>query len=326
MFRVYVDQESKPEKQDPPAILGNYFVENKALRFVPRFPAERGLRYRAVFNPSKMPGHAASEKPVVAHITLPKARPPSDAVVELVYPTTNKLPENQLKFYIHFSAPMSRGESYRHLHLLDAAGKEVDLPFLELDEELWDPAGKRFTLFFDPGRIKRGLKPREEVGPVLEEGKSYALVIDSRWQNANGIVLKESYRKNFTVGPPNDKPPDPKTWKIETPPAGSERPLLVRFPKPMDSALLQRTIEVKDGNGQTVAGGVTIADEEKRWQFTPHRPWQAGKYVLVVDKILEDLAGNSIGRPFEVDVLHPLEKQVQTELVNLPFQIVNPAR
>ena len=94
----------------------------------------------------------------------------------------------------------------------------------------------------------------------------------------------------------------------------------------MDSALLQRTIEVKDGNGQTVAGGVTIADEEKRWQFTPHRPWQAGKYVLVVDKILEDLAGNSIGRPFEVDVLHPLEKQVQTELVNLPFQIVNPAR
>ena len=53
-------------------------------------------------------------------------------------------------------------------------------PFLELDEELWSPDGTRFTLIFDPGRIKRGLKPREEVGPVLEAGKSYSLVIDRR--------------------------------------------------------------------------------------------------------------------------------------------------
>ena len=33
-------------------------------------------------------------------------------------------------------------------------------------------------MFFDPGRIKRGLKPREQFGPALQEGKSYVLVID----------------------------------------------------------------------------------------------------------------------------------------------------
>ena len=49
----------------------------------------------------------------------------------------------------------------------------MDAPFLELDEELWSPDGTRFTLVFDPGRIKRGLKPREEAGPILEAGKSY---------------------------------------------------------------------------------------------------------------------------------------------------------
>ena len=76
-------------------------------------------------------------------------------------------------------------------HLLDAAAKEVDLPFLELEQELWDSSGKRFTLFFDPGRIKRGLKPREEVGPALEEGKSYTFVVDRAWHDAQGDSLKD---------------------------------------------------------------------------------------------------------------------------------------
>ena len=99
-------------------------------------------------------------------LAKPKTEP---TVVTQVYPTSDKLPENQLKFYLHFSAPMSRGDSYKHIQLLDEKGKAVELPFLELDEELWDPAGKRFTLFFDPGRIKRGLKPREEVGNEIRE-------------------------------------------------------------------------------------------------------------------------------------------------------------
>src|SRR2546425_7490559 len=110
---------------------------------------------------------------------------------------------------------MSEGDCYRHIKLLDAKGKAVDLPFLELDQELWDSEGKRFTLFFDPGRIKRGLKPREELGPPLEEGKTYAFVVDRDWLDAEGNPLKESYRKSFRVGPPDDSPPDPKTWVIK---------------------------------------------------------------------------------------------------------------
>src|SRR2546425_13124120 len=112
---------------------------------------------------------------------------------------------------------MSEGDCYRHIKLLDAKGKAVDLPFLELDQELWDAAGKRFTLFFDPGRIKRGLKPREDVGPALEEGKSYVLVIDKEWEDAKGNPLKETFRKTFRVGSPDDRPPDPKTWNVQAP-------------------------------------------------------------------------------------------------------------
>ena len=112
-----------------------------------------------------------------------------------VYPTADRLPENQLKFYVVFSAPMARGGVYRHINLLDERGKAVDLPFLELDQELWDKSAQRLTVFCDPGRIKRGLKPREEFGPVLVEGKRYTLVIDTGLEDANGNPLKERFQK-----------------------------------------------------------------------------------------------------------------------------------
>src|SRR5437667_9325668 len=109
---------------------------------------------------------------------------------------------------------MNRGEAYSRIHLLNEAGKPVERPFLQLDEELWDPQGQRFTLFFDPGRIKRGLKPREELGPALVEGNIYTLEIDRFWPDADGNPLKETFRKIFRVGPPDDEPIDPKKWKI----------------------------------------------------------------------------------------------------------------
>src|SRR5438128_8167014 len=117
---------------------------------------------------------------------------------------------------------MASGGAYRHVHLLNAKGKEVEAPFLELDEELWSPDFRRFTLYFDPGRIKRGLKPREDVGPVLEEGKSYTLLIDRDWNDAQGNPLRESFRKTFTVGPPDDEAIDPQKWKIYAPRADHE--------------------------------------------------------------------------------------------------------
>ena len=84
---------------------------------------------------------------------------------------------------------MQRGEAWRRVHLYDAAGKLVELPFLELQQELWDPDYKRLTVLFDPGRIKRGLLPLQESGPAIEEGKEYTLVIDRTWIDAAGSPL-----------------------------------------------------------------------------------------------------------------------------------------
>jgi hypothetical protein len=163
-------------------------------------------------------------------------------VVSAIHPTADALPANLLKFYLQFTAPMSRGHSYDHLHLRDAAGREVQQPFLELDEELWNPAMTRLTLLLDPGRIKRGVLPLEEVGSSLEPGRRYALVVDRDWHDAAGNPLRESFTKTFSVGPDDREPPDPARWQLRPPPATSRDALQITFPEPMDHALAERLI------------------------------------------------------------------------------------
>jgi hypothetical protein len=322
LLGVFVNDRVATNQADRPALLGSYQVVDKVVRFEPRFPLQPGVSYRVVLDYSHLPNPGNVRKPLVAEFTLPKNRTASTVVAQ-VYPTTNTLPENQLKFYLHFSAPMSRGEAYQHLHLLDAKGHEIELAFLELGEELWDPSYRRFTLFFDPGRIKRGLKPREDLGPVLEEGKTYTFVVDQQWLDAQSSPLKEVYKKVFQAGPPDDQPPDPRTWKVQAPSPGSKEPLVVTFPKPMDHAMLQRVLHVMGTGDKNIPGAIQVSDAETRWQFRPQVAWAAGTYSLVVEKSLEDLAGNSIGRPFEVDVLHPIPGRVETETIRVPFQVIN---
>src|SRR5205809_756454 len=131
-------------------------------------------RSRRVDSPAKYSKQFAIPAP-------PRSEPTK---VTAVYPSADTLPDNQLRFYLHFSAPMSRGEAYSRVKLLKEDGQPVSFPFLELDEELWDKSGKRLTLLFHPGRVKRGLKPREEFGPIMESGHKYTLVIDKGWLDA----------------------------------------------------------------------------------------------------------------------------------------------
>ncbi len=37
------------------------------------------------------------------------------------------------------------------------------------------------------------------------------------------------------------------------------------------------------------------------WRFTPEQPWSAGRQKIFIDPELEDLAGNTSQKPFEVD-------------------------
>jgi hypothetical protein len=226
------------------------------------------------------------------------------------------LPANQLKLYLWFAAPMSRGEAWQRLRLLDESGKAVDLPFLEIEQELWDREQRRLTVLFDPGRIKRGLVPNEEVGPPLIEGKRYTLVVDGEWQDANGKAMGAAVRKQFRVAPEDRTPPDPKRWTVKAPRAGTREPLTIEFDEPMDAAMLEHTITVKGHRGVVETGA-----GEQQWRFTPESAWSAGEYRISVDRRIEDLAGNRIGRPFDVDTFKRVSKEIQKQTVELRFRV-----
>jgi len=317
-----------PRDPDRPPLAGTYSVEGTRLRFTPRFALRSGTTYRALLTPergstSNPPADAKEAKasPITLEVKLPEAPRGPPAEVVRIFPSSNTLPENQLRFYVHFSAPMARGEAYEHVRLLDSKGRTIAQPFLELGEELWDPSARRFTLLIDPGRIKRGLKPREELGPVLDAGGEYTLVVERTWHDAFGRALRDEFRKKFRVGPPVATAIDPAEWKIVSPERGSTAALKVKFPRPLDHALMQRTISVEDSQGDRVSGKVTVSDEERTWEFVPERPWTAGKYELAIDGALEDLSGNRIGEPFEVDRVGPIERTARTETFRVPFEI-----
>jgi len=213
LLSVYVQQGDLLDEIGVPPMLGAYQVERILLRFQPKFPLDPGVKYRAVFHPDQLPGERALESRYVsAAFQVPSRGSDPTTVVSQVYPSAELLPENLLKFYLHFSAPMSRGHIYGHIHLRNQTGQEIELPFLEIDEELWDPTMTRLTLFLDPGRIKHGVRPLEEVGPALEAGQRYTLVIDRAWKDGSGKPLKETFQKTFKVGPPDRDPPDPTQW------------------------------------------------------------------------------------------------------------------
>jgi len=307
LLAVYVE----PHSPSSPAMLGEYALDKTELVFHPRFPLRPGVRYRAVFRP---PGDA----PVETVFEIPKAATVPTAFVEQVFPSGASLPENVLKFYIHFSAAMSRGEAYRRIRLLKEDGKAVELPFLEIEEELWDRDGRRLTVLFDPGRIKRGLVPHEEVGPPIVQGKRYTLVIDPAWPDAEGKPLKEGLRRNFVAVAPVRRPVRLATWRVTPPRAGTVEPLEVIFPRSMDRALLDRLIEVEAG-GRSLPGDIQVDRRETHWRFTPQQPWRAGAYRLRVNTALEDISGNKVDRPFDVDVFERVEKQIRAETKTRPF-------
>ncbi len=303
-------------------VLGHYGIHGDRVRFQARFPLSPSLKYRVVWQPEELPGTVARSLASTEQIvSLPAVDLGPLVQVTQVFPSADVLPENQLKFYVHFSGPMSQGDSYRYIHLLQEDGREVAWPFLELGEELWEETGTRLTVFIDPGRIKQGLIPRQEMGPVLESGQRYVLAIDGDWPDAHGRPLKSGFRKSFQAKQADETQPDPHLWRLTLPDVGSRQPLSIEFREPLDEAMLHRVLNIYDSQGAVVPGEVRVVDHERGWRFTPIIPWPVGSFELRVHHTLEDLAGNSIGRPFEVDLQEKIERQVATPRTVVPFTI-----
>jgi hypothetical protein len=308
--------------QDQPPMLGSYAVVGRALRFTPAFPLDPGREYHVSFSASAISGASRADAPrVSAVVALPARTAAPSTVVSHVFPSTGVVPENQLRLYIHFSAPMSRRGGLEHVRLLGGSGHEVVDPFLPLDAEFWNGDRTRYTVFFDPGRQKRGILPNQQMGRSLEPGQRYTLVVSREWRDAEGLPLAADFRREFTVGPADERPLDTQSWRIEAPVPDTRDPLVVSFPEPLDHGLLLRALGVTGRDGVFIDGDVVVEAGESRWRFTPRAPWAAGAHQLVALAMLEDLAGNRIGRAFEVDNFDRADRTPEPERTTMPFVV-----
>jgi hypothetical protein len=300
-------------------MLGSHAVVRGTLRFTPAFPLDPGRQYEVRFDPSRVPGSAArSATPLVAMVGRPAAATEPSTVVTQVYPSGDEVPENLLRMYVEFSAPMGRRSGIEHLKLLNGSGVEIPGAVLPLDYEFWSPDHRRFTVFFDPGRVKDGILPNREMGRPLTESGQMTLVVSREWRDEHGLALKDDYRRTYRVTHADTRPIDTAAWKIQAPASRGRDALVVTFPEPLDRGLLMRALGVRQRDA-AIDGEIVVSEHETRWAFTPKEPWRAGAYELLALDILEDLAGNQIGRAFEVDNFETVDKSPDPQSIRLPF-------
>lgn len=303
LFPVYVADEM-PIAEDQPAMLGVYTVTRDFIRFEPRFVFEPGMSYvaRFHFDLAKTLGVSrllGCEDDLVKTFQIPRVKA-GPTFVTAVYPSGNVLPENTVRLYVHFSAPVSHVDLHEHIKLTEVSGNPVDLAFIETSDSLWDSESERLTLFFHPGRTKGEVSPNKIIGSVLQAGKKYRLTIESTLPDASGVPLAQAYEREFEVIPADRTSPALSEWEIaQLPFVGTKEPLVIHFPGPLDFALLHRMLMVVDDTGQQIFGSILVSEFETRWAMTPRRPWAPGQYQLLANPALEDLAGNRLDRIFD---------------------------
>ena len=300
------------------AIAGAYRVTSDAVEMVPKFSLDPGREYLVTINvvslrPPRETPRFESRVRVPSSVATPSTR------VTAIYPSSSVWPENTLRFYLHFSAPMSGTSAIGHVRLVDDSGAEVREALLEVDVDLWNSEYTRRTVFFDPGRVKRGIRPNKELGRALIAGRKYAIVVSTSWRDAQGQPLAQEFRHAFTASAPVEAPLDPAAWSIASPPQGTRDPVVVRFPWSLDEGLLHRALGVSDTAGRPMDGAISVGTDQTSWTFTPGSPWRAVPHSLVVLTLLEDPAGNKVGQAFEFEMFKA-PKAAEAERVALPFR------
>ncbi|TDH21332.1 hypothetical protein EXU57_20570 [Segetibacter sp. 3557_3] len=284
-LKVYVDTTRSI------SMLGDYLVESERVVFTPLVPLSGNMDYAVYFN-DELLGKVQVSSPV----TNPRTS------LLTVYPAIDTVPENLLKVYLQFSAPMREGQSLKHIALINRNNDTLPDIFLDLQPELWNKERTVLTVWLDPGRIKRDLIPNRQSGNPLKQGESFTLVVSSGWKDRNNLPLQQEYKKAFVVGARDSLSPALEQWNLQVPSQGTREPLNATFNDVLDYFLAQESVRVVANTGIEVAGKTVVIDNQTKLRFTPDEPWLPGVYNLQVDPVLEDLSGNNLNRPFDRDL------------------------
>lgn len=244
-------------------------------------------------------------------ILSPALNATGTAVGVKVSPVSN-LPANALKVYLTFSTPMEQGVMLEKLHLMDDEAQPVSGPFRET--ELWSPDGRRLTVWFHPGRQKTAVQLGEDEGPVLRPQAHYELIVDGSWRTTTGKALGANVSHNFATTAVDHQSPDPSSWRVTTHQEAMHTIIHVQFDEPLDAEMIPSALSLSNHTGP-IAARCEAAANGSSATLTTDSILTTGSYVLHIDPLLEDLAGNNLQHPFEVDLSQKvIPKEVILEL------------
>lgn len=222
----------------------------------------------------------------------------SNPKILVVYPTTDSIPVNILRFYIQFSGSMQEMNILEHIKLSNEDSKDITGVFFESQYELWNEDRTKVTLIVDPGRVKLGLLANNKIGRAFDIGKKYTLTIDSLLMDFNDQKLNEKISKTFIAVEEDSVPPDSKNWKLFLPKANSSDAMFVEFEDKIDHVSAHTFIKVFKNNRE-IQGEISLGNQEQNWTFKPVKNWKKGKYSIIVNTRLEDIAANSLNQIFD---------------------------
>lgn len=289
LLQVYVGKSDTCCSNRTP-IAGQYEEVGGFLKFVPTYEFVEGQDYVVSvwqLDAKDVPYHTLAE------FNIKSDAPVTPTYVTDIYPSGELLPENVLRFYIHFSKPMKPHVAFNYIKLIDATGNVDDAAFMQFKQELWSEDRKRLTLLMGPGRIKRDVSTNLRLGPALRKDQQYTLLVEAGWTAANGDQPLARYEKSFRVTDALRQLPAVNLWEITAPALGGNSALTIRFDRPFDHQLLQTDIKLVTESGLNIPGSIEIGNHETEWNFKPDDNWADERIHIVVDSELEDVAGNN---------------------------------
>ena len=233
------------------------------------------------------------------------------------------MPENQLRMYIEFSAPMGRRGGIEHVALLDERGDggrgSVPPARLRVLERRPDSVYRVLR----SRRVKQGILPNKQMGRALKGRQDPIRCSSAReWQDANGCRSRNRPDARSASGPPDTTRSITAQVANRAAQGRRQMPLVVTFPEPRRSRPAVSRARRPAQRADSLDGNFPVEANETRWSFTPHQPGTQATTICSRCRSWRTAPATRSGGAFEVDNFETVDKGPNPRTVTLPFHVI----
>jgi len=289
-------------------ILGKTIKKEDTIQFIPVVPFDWNQKYTVIHEDR------------IEYYMIPIPKDYESIFVKNIYPSASAVPKNILKWYIQFSRPVNVVNLYDHLKFVSTAGDTLPRAILPLVNTLISRDGTLVTIWITPGRQKRGLIPNKQLGPVFNENEKYHLLISKKIKDRNGVPMNIAVKHTFTTKNEDRISPSTDTWNIEIPTINTISNLIIHSNESFDYGSSKQAIKIISPNNIEIIGNWQLLEQETVLSFTPKKTWQKGRYQIVCNPLLEDLAGNNLDKLFDAYVDTIADKENKNHILHFTIK------